>query len=293
MFLMKVIPKREVSMFARIWGGLLSTALDLKNPDSWFDFFSFPKCILWNVERGGRRITKTRTKADVVHDRLVRWKDEKKSLWEAVLARDGKHKNRNEKKDVEKKVSDKDADAALEKRVCNAIKMGDVRKALQMFTAAPIADKSDETFQALQNLHPHSTRPVQAPPAEPSAAPIFAEKLVREALATFSPSSAAGLFGYRPFILQQCARAESFHFVPALTRTVNLFASGEAPDFLQPFVAGGVSIALVKPGVNKGVRPLWRLYSAFSGQVFLSGGQGFHIQRVQRQELRSWLSWGR
>jgi len=72
--LMKVIPKREVSMFARIWGGLLSTALDLKNPDSWFDFFSFPKCILWNVERGGRRITKTRTKADVVHDRLVRWR---------------------------------------------------------------------------------------------------------------------------------------------------------------------------------------------------------------------------
>jgi len=146
-----------------------------------------------------------------------------------------------------------------------------------MFTAAPIADKSDETFQALQNLHPHSTRPVQAPPAEPSAAPIFAEKLVREALATFSPSSAAGLFGYRPFILQQCARAESFHFVPALTRSVNLFASGEAPDFLQPFVAGGVSIALVKPGVNKGVRPLCCGDSIrrLVGKCFCLGGKDF------------------
>jgi hypothetical protein len=33
-----------------------------------------------------------------------------------------------------------------------------------------------------------------------------------------------------------------------------MFAAGEAPDFLQPFVAGGVSIALSKP--NRGVRPL-------------------------------------
>jgi hypothetical protein len=41
--LMKVIPKREVSMFARTWGGLLNSALELQNPESWFDFFSFPK----------------------------------------------------------------------------------------------------------------------------------------------------------------------------------------------------------------------------------------------------------
>jgi hypothetical protein len=40
----------------------------------------------------------------------------------------------------------------------------------------------------------------------------------------------------------------------SLTQAVNYFASGEAPKFLQPFVAGGVSIALAKP--NRGVRPL-------------------------------------
>src|SRR5690348_4490092 len=33
-----------------------------------------------------------------------------------------------------------------------------------------------------------------------------------------------------------------------------MFASGDAPEFLQPFMAGGVSIALAKP--NRGVRPL-------------------------------------
>lgn len=42
--------------------------------------------------------------------------------------------------------------------------------------------------------------------------------------------------------------------MPTLTRAVNLFASGEAPLFLQPFLAGGVSIALQKSATA--VRPL-------------------------------------
>ena len=111
-----------------------------------------------------------------------------------------------------------------------------------LFTEAPIAPKTKETFTALKALHPEAARSVPPPAAPMSVAPHFSDKLVREALATFSPTSAAGLFGYRPRLLQQCARA------------VNLFASGNAPPFLQPFIAGGVSIALAKP--NRGVRPL-------------------------------------
>jgi hypothetical protein len=55
-------------------------------------------------------------------------------------------------------------------------------------------------------------------------------------------------------LLQQRVRAESFSFLCALTAVVNQLASGRAPLFLQPFLAGGVSIALAKP--NRGVRPL-------------------------------------
>jgi reverse transcriptase-like protein len=62
------------------------------------------------------------------------------------------------------------------------------------------------------------------------------------------------LFGFTPSHLQQCARAESFSFVSTLTAAVNLFAGGRGPEFLRPFLAGGVSIALAKP--NSGVRPL-------------------------------------
>ena len=121
-----------------------------------------------------------------------------------------------------------------------------------MFTAAPIAPKTPETFQALKELHPPSPAPELAVPTHD--APLFQEQHVREALFSFSPTSAAGLFGYRPFLLQQCARSESFHFVSTLTRAVNMLASGKAPMFLQPFLAGGVSIALAKP--TRGVRPL-------------------------------------
>jgi len=121
-----------------------------------------------------------------------------------------------------------------------------------MFVAAPIAPKTDETFLALKALHPY-TKPTSLP-LPTHDPPKFTEPLVRQALFSFAPTSAAGLFGYRPAILQQCARAESFHFVPTLTRAVNVLASGEAPLFLQPFLAGGVSIALAKP--NRGVRPL-------------------------------------
>ena len=111
------------------------------------------------------------------------------------------------------------------------------------------APKTEETFVALRTptLSSLSCLP-------PRTTPTFSEQHVRDALFSFSPTSAAGLFGYRPSLLQQCARAESFHFLTTLTRAVNVLASGEAPLFLQPFLAGGVSIALAKP--TKGVRPL-------------------------------------
>ena len=55
-------------------------------------------------------------------------------------------------------------------------------------------------------------------------------------------------------LLQECARAESFIFIRALTSIVNQFASGTAPSFLKRYVAGGVSIALEKSATS--VRPL-------------------------------------
>ena len=121
--------------------------------------------------------------------------------------------------------------------------MGDVRKALQLLNSAPIAPKTEATLERMRKLHPVGANP---PPAPPYEAPRFTEEVVRTALSSFGPSSAAGLFGYKPRLLQQCARAESFVFIRALTSAVNGFATGRMPSFLKRFVAGGVSIALEK-----------------------------------------------
>ena len=62
------------------------------------------------------------------------------------------------------------------------------------------------------------------------------------------------MFGYRPRLLKECMSSEAARFPIALTSAVNKFASGQAPDFLKRFIAGGVSIALEKNATS--VRPL-------------------------------------
>src|SRR5947209_1129239 len=48
----------------------------------------------------------------------------------------------------------------FEKRVLGALRVNDVRKALQMFIAAPIAPKTEETFNVLKSLRPESPLPI-------------------------------------------------------------------------------------------------------------------------------------
>src|SRR5207249_1201452 len=61
--------------------------------------------------------------------------------------------------------------------------------------------------------------------------------------------------GYKPFLLQQCAKEGCCpFFVSSLTSLTNFFSAGRAPLFLQPFLAGGVSLAFAKP--RGGIRPI-------------------------------------
>lgn len=153
--LMKDVPKRQQCDFAAKWSDLLSAALSKQSAESWFDFFVFPKCILLAPPRGGKRLSKSRSRADIVQSRLSQWEaGNQGDLWKAVLARGAQRKP--------PKFADRDREDTytLEREVVKALRMGDVRKALQMFTAAPIAPKSDETFEALKALHPSPQGPV-------------------------------------------------------------------------------------------------------------------------------------
>ena len=148
--LMKVIPKREAALFARLWSGLLHDALEKKDVASWVDFFRFPKCVLLAPVRGGRRVSRSQSLADVVNARLTGWTEKKDVMWEAVIARS----QRSDR--VSSPVPD------LEKSVVAALRLGDVRKALQLFVSAPIAPKGDATFAALKALHPQASSDVSS-----------------------------------------------------------------------------------------------------------------------------------
>ena len=100
--------------------------------------------------------------------------------------------------------------------------------------SAPIAPKTND-------LHPKGPLPQPLPKADPQDIPHFTDDLVRSALSTFGPGSAAGLFGIKPVLLQQATRAESYNFGSTLTRACNYFAHGKGPEFLRPLMAASPS----------------------------------------------------
>ena len=180
--------------------------------------------------------------AEVVLGRIQRWSSDRHGLWNEA-------KERSAKRPAHKPTACRKKD--VEVSALAALRIGDVKKALQVLNAAPFAPKDESTLIALRKLHPEGKSPSPTPLFR---APVFTDELVKTALCSFGAGSAAGLFGYKPFLLQQCLRAESFSFLKALSAAVNQLADGRAPQFLQPYLAGGVSIALAKP--LSGVRPL-------------------------------------
>ena len=78
---MKRIPNSRRSAFATDWGMILDAAVLEGQPGLWADFFMFPKCILWTPVRGGSRLSKKRTMADLVKTRLEKWKSDPEALW--------------------------------------------------------------------------------------------------------------------------------------------------------------------------------------------------------------------
>jgi hypothetical protein len=247
--MVKRVPNNQRSAFATEWGRLLKQALDEESEVSWSEFFTFPRCMLWSPKRGGRRLTRRQKFHEVVRARLVKWqKGGRADLWKSVV-------ERSTRQLADQQAPQKPRDGKkLEATVISALRMGDVKKALQLLNSAPLAPATEETFQRLKDLHPQGPLPDALPKIKAEDIPIFTDDLVRSALSTFGPGSAAGLFGIKPVLLQQATRAETYYFGSTLTRACNYFAQGMGPEFLRPLMAGGVSIALEKSATA--VRPL-------------------------------------
>ena len=176
-------------------------------------------------------------------------KDCKQELWADVVQR-----SRRQFEDAPAEHRQRDG-KRLEAAVISALRMGDVRKALQLLNSAPIAPKTEATLQRLKDLHPKGPLPEPLPQvSNPEDIPHFTDDLVRSALSTFGPGSAAGLFGIKPCCFSRQLGRRPTASEAHSTRACNYFARGRGPEFLRPLMAGGVSIALEKS--QTAVRPL-------------------------------------
>ena len=209
--IMHRIPISEVNFFASTWSSLLNEAKSVNTSASWFEVLRFPTAILLKPPRAGKRISKNLSWGVLVHKRIIMWKDAevgRPSLWANVISEN----RRKLRKPKPADPSTPDADLEkLEKKVVALLHAGDTKKAIQQLVAAPIAPNTPQTFKALQALHP------AAPPIEPrvnsslgpsAVSPTFSKELVKRSLASFGPSSAGGLFHYKPSILVQCFKGD-------------------------------------------------------------------------------------
>ena len=75
---LKLIPRRAVGQFARVWGALLIKAVATANHEHWFSALAFPRCVLVATRRGGKRVTRSVTQ--MILDRIRRWSEDPRSV---------------------------------------------------------------------------------------------------------------------------------------------------------------------------------------------------------------------
>ena len=158
---LRLIPRRALGQFARVWGSLLLKAVATATHENWFSALAFPRCVLVATPRGGNRVTRSVTQ--VVLDRIRRWSEDPRSVFaEAQLRSRGPAPPTRAPPSA----------ASLEKAALAALRLNDVKKALQVLTSAPFAPPGPATVKALLDLHPSSPPPPSLPHPV-SKAPFF------------------------------------------------------------------------------------------------------------------------
>jgi len=76
---LRLIPRRALGQFARVWGALLLKAVATATHENWFSALAFPRCVLVATPRGGNRVTRSVTQ--VVLDRIRRWSEDPRSVF--------------------------------------------------------------------------------------------------------------------------------------------------------------------------------------------------------------------
>ena len=131
--------------------------------EDWFSAFASPRCVLVSLRRAGKRVAKGQT--EVVLERIHRWSVDPVSVFsEAQLRSRGPAAPASPSDQVDR----------FEKAALSALRLGDVRKSIQVLNSAPFAPPGEETLRALRDLHPDVPPPSLLASPSPKV-PFFQE----------------------------------------------------------------------------------------------------------------------
>lgn len=233
--------------FAQRLATLLSDACLHNDVYSWSLVHMYPICIL--DARGSSK--KKGPSQKELKARMELWDaGGADQLWKASKDR-LRHSGKGLSNKVRRREDTSGPDIA---RAITMARNGRYSKSLQALQSRGMPTKSKELIDKVQSLHPRRDVPVSIPPSE-APAPVLSSKDVHAAANSFFPGTAPGPSGFRAEHLKDLLRADtSDQLLTALTKTVNLLASGRACAALKPTMGGARLIAINKK--DGGLRPI-------------------------------------
>jgi hypothetical protein len=232
------IPKAVQMACSMTFSKIMRETVTSNTSQAWRVLLMFAKCVLWKPRRAGRRFNL----AKCISLRLAKWENgEILSLWTDFLKNRSARNENHTPFNVFKRAE----------FLAGLGRYGDACRALMSDGLAPL---NEETFTALEAIHP---APIQLP-AEPEVFPepsVVSEEVVKRQLRTFPQGSSPGFSGLRAQHLLCCIGARQDDAVlKALIDIVNLLLTGTVPSEVMRWFAGALLVALNKK--KGGVRPI-------------------------------------
>ena len=251
----RLFPIKRIPKACRLlWSDVLFAALSyvMRSPQlevAWLRLMALPKLCLRLPPRGGKK--KTRAFAAAPHiSRLL------------SMARDGEwgllfaEADQASGKKTSASVKPSSAEMVRE-RVMDLVQDGQFAKAVKALDSNGLHALTPEICDILKSKHPQSP-PLQSPSPSPAQPLVLSTEQVMKALSGFHRGTAPGASRFRAVHLQDALTIPTGdadgRLTKALTKVVNILASGEAPSSVSPWLAGAPLYPLKKR--DGGVRPV-------------------------------------
>ena len=205
---------------------------------AWQELFMLCKTCIPQLP-GGQK--KYRRNLNIIVSRLERWRaGERRTLWDelpSLVRRSGA-----------KAASSPEQDMKLRQERAMAYTMhGMPGKAVSRLTGPPLAPDTPTTESAMRSKFAdppehQASRQRRAPTAN-----VLTEKAVAKTILSFHPGVGGGPSGLRPDVLKQIiGKKGNRPGIAPITAFCNLLADGQAPPYVQPYLAGANGFALAK-----------------------------------------------